>query len=258
MLHSAHQMNGVRLDAKDGEVGKIKDCYFDDQKWVIRYLVVDTGGWLTRRLGLISPISVTGFEPDDRLVRVDLTREQVEHSPDIDTERPVARQHEISFLDYYHYPYYWYGPLPWGLVAIPSEIAPVASERALPAEVRERVEQEKQSGASNLRSAAEVRGYVFHARDGSIGEVEDLLFDDRGWAVRYLVVDTRKWLPGRRVLIDPQWIERIEWPAGEVYVNATRQAVESSPEYDPSMTLSSDYEERLRRHYIESERTLHE
>src|SRR5438105_5096052 len=107
MLISVKDLAGFHLAATDGSIGEVQDCYFDDVHWTVRYLVVDTGGWLSGRKVLISPMAIRGIDIDGEHVIVDLTREQVERSPDIDTHRPVSRQHEIALLQYYGYPSYW-------------------------------------------------------------------------------------------------------------------------------------------------------
>ena len=251
MLHRMHKLTGMTIGASDGEIGKIKDVYFDDRRWGVRYLVVDAGSWLENRKVLISPISVLGVDWEGQCVRVRLTREQVKGSPDIDPDKPVSRQHEMDVLRYYGYPDYWGGPLLWGTTAYPffdpaAEMPltePVLAEGAPP-------------GDPHLQSAAEVKGYTLqtgvHAGDEIIGYVEDFLVDDESWAVRYLVVDTRKWLPGEHLVIPPEWASRVDWPQHLVQVSVTAAEVREAPRYDPALTLSRDYEQRLHAHYRRS------
>jgi uncharacterized protein YrrD len=233
MLQSAQQLQGFTLAASDGEIGRVDDVYFDDQHWTLRYLVVKTGGWLSGRKVLISPISLKGLDWPNGRIDVALTRKQVEESPDIDTDKPVSRQREDELFRYYGYPPYWGGPYIWGLGAYPAP--PVT---AFPREVevaRElRARDEQASADSHLRSGNEVSGYDLEARDGAIGHVADLLFDDQSWSIRHIVVDTRNWLPGKHVLIASESIDEVSWSEQSVRVDATREAVKSKPEYDPS------------------------
>jgi hypothetical protein len=104
MFRNASTLDGSIINATDGEIGHVEDAYFHDEAWTIRYLVVDTGTWLIGRKVLISPNSVTQPLGASRIIDVSLTREQVRNSPDIDTHRPVLRQHEREYLGYYGYP----------------------------------------------------------------------------------------------------------------------------------------------------------
>jgi hypothetical protein len=104
-------------------------------------------------------------------------------------------------------------------------------------------------GDSRLRSARDVMGYYIEATDGDIGHVDDFLIDDSEWAIRYMIVDTRNWWPGKKVLISPEWISQVSWPDSRVYVDLTREGVKTAPEYDPSRPVEREYETRLYRHH---------
>ena len=244
MLHNAKELAGLAVGARDGELGKVKDAYFDDQRWVIRHLVVDAGGWLNERKVLISPRSVRRVDWNGDAIDVDLTQQQVKDSPSIDTDRPVSRQHEIDYYRYFGYPNYWEGadlwgigmlPYPWvGTSADPIAAASAPADPVVMREVQGRVDEEIDRADVHLRSCDEVGGYDILATDGSIGEVDDFVFDDENWAIRHLVVDTRKWLPGKHVLLSPDQIDHVSWEEREVYVRMTRDAVRNAPAYDPS------------------------
>lgn len=243
MLHNIKELTGFSVGATDGEIGKVKDAYFDDQRWAIRHLVVDTGGWLSERKVLISPRSVRGIDWNEEVIRVDLTKDQVKDSPSIDTDRPVSRQHEIDYYRYFGYPNYWEGANLWGNTMVPYPWVGAAVDPMIPREsvdptvareIRGRIDEELDDADVHLRSCDEVIGYEILATDGSIGEVDDFVFDDESFAIRFLVVDTRKWLPGKHVTIPPTAIDRVSWEDREVDVKMTREAVKNSPEYDPS------------------------
>lgn len=258
MLHNVKDLKDCSVGASDGELGTVKDVYFDDQRWAIRYMVVETGGWFSGRKVLISPNAVTGVAWSDEVIRVNLTQQQVKDSPSIDADKPVSRQHEVEHYNYYGYPYYWEGANLWGpsMYPIPwvgaSPDAALASRETRDDEVmRERqgrMDQERESADSHLRSSNEVIGYEIMASDGPIGSVENFLFDDESWAIGYLILDTRKWLPGKHVLLSPEEIDRVSWSEHEVFVNVSRRAVETSPEYDPSGPLSQEREAELAGH----------
>lgn len=250
MLRPASAFKGLSIAAIDGDIGSIRDLYFDDLTWTVRYLVVDTGGWLPGRQVLISPLSVRGASLADR-VAVDLVREQVKNSPPIDTDKPVDRQQEEALARHYEQQFYWEGPHRWGLLAYPGmppmpaapvPVSPVAEEMA----ARGRVSTE---GDPALRSARDVTGYHIAARDGDIGHVEDFLVGDRAWAIRYLVVDTRNWWPGKKVVLSPEWIKTVSWPDSKVHVDLRRDEIKTAPEYDAGHPFEREYERRLFEHH---------
>lgn len=240
VLHSMEGLQGFSIVAKDGELGSIKDVYFDDHEWTVRYLVVDTGGWLTGRKVLISPASVTGSDWRNQSLAVNLTKEQVQNSPSIDTAKPVVRQHEVEFYDYYGYPYYWTGPYLWGYTVLPGMLDQTPLEDETRQENRVRMEQKRSATDPHLRSANEVIGYDIQAKDDTIGHVEDLLFNEESWKIELLVVDTRNWWPGKKVMVSPERIERVSWEAQLVEVRLTREEVEDSPEFVPERITPQD------------------
>ena len=252
MLRSAKEMEGYAVSATDGVIGHVKDFYLDDEKWVIRYLVVDTGGWLSSRKVLISPIAVGMPNREQRLLPVSISREQVRKSPKIDTDKPVSRQHEMIYSGYYGYPYYWGGGGYWAGGMVPNLMAPgggaFGGSLASPdAEQRESAQHEHDD--PHLRSYDAVVGYHIHANDGDIGHVAGMLIDEQTWAVHYLVVDTSNWWLGHQVLIAPQWIEAVNWLGRTVAVSITRQAVKDAPAYDPQAAVSREAEDQLYKHY---------
>lgn len=232
MLHSIKALRGFAVATNEGEVGRVRDVYFDDSQWVIRYFVVDTGGWPRGDDVLLSPRSGAIGDWSMRALHFTLTRRQIENSPGVDTAKPVSRQYEEEFAAYYGYPYYWAGP------DQPSAIYPGVVERkpldeAEKRAIRQCLVQERARADPHLRSSAEVIGYRIHAMDRQIGHVEDFLFDETDWSIRQMVVGTRNWLPGRLVLIAPHLIKRVDWDDKSVFVGITRTDVEHSPAYDP-------------------------
>jgi uncharacterized protein YrrD len=233
MLRSVKELFGYIIQATDGDIGKVYDFFFDDETWVIRYLIVESGGWLGGRKVLIIP-SVLG-EPnwESRSFPVALTKDQVEKSPDIDLAMPVHRQHEIELYSHYQWVPYWGGAMPGGFLAP----APGESEK-----IKEKM---KDEGDTHLRSAREILGYHIKASDGSIGHAADFILDDHVWVLRYIIVDTKNWLPGRKVLISPHWVTGISWKESMVHVDLTKDLIKDSPEYDPTAPINRRYEERL-------------
>lgn len=239
MLIKAKTLNGYKLDCIDGEIGKVKQFYFDDQHWAIRYLVVDTGDWLMERQVLISPYALISAIKEEQHITVDLTKKQIEDSPSLNSDKPVSQQFEVDYYGYFGWPMYWSGAYMWG-----------------PYPHIER-DHNKWKGSSpsekswdpHLRSTHDVSGYPIQATDGELGHVEDFIIDDETWAIRYLVIDTRNWWPGKKVLVSPRWIERVSWGESKVFVNLSREAIKRSPEYTDQSLLNREYETRLHHHY---------
>jgi uncharacterized protein YrrD len=233
MLLNAKNLKGAAIIARDGAIGEIDDIYFDDEKWTVRYLVVDTGSWLFSRKVLISPISIEKADEGANQVLVNLTRDQVRDSPDIDTQKPVSRQHETAFMDYYGYPYYWGGPYLWGDAAFPATLSmPPAVKSQMAAAATARRREAEESYDTRLRSVNEVNGYNIVAADGEIGHVDDFIIDDEDWAIRFIVIKTGGWLSGRKTLVAPRWIRGISWDESKMFVSLTRDQIASGPEFN--------------------------
>jgi hypothetical protein len=241
MLINSNQLEGLSIQAIDGELGTAEEFYFEDDSWTIRYLTVETGGWLGGKRVLISPYSINHMDLAGRRVDVALTKKQVENSPSIDTQRPVSRQHEATYLSYYGYPYYWGGPYLWGPGYYPAGLAiPTPTSQQLPPETE---------ADSHLRSTATVEGYHLDAIDGEIGAVNGFIVDDEAWSIRYIEAVTRNWWPGKDVLFSPAWIRRVSWEESKVYLGLTRTAIKSCPEYIESRPITREYEHQIYLHY---------
>lgn len=239
------RIRGAGLHARDGVVGRLDDLYFDDVFWQVRYVIIDTGGWLTGRKVLIAPATIGPFDAARYGFSTSLTRDQVANSPAIDTQKPVSRQQEVRLHDYYGWSPYW-GE---GLLQGDSETgeprhgdafwqshetqASIAEARAM------------RTGDPHLRSARAVASHRIAAVDGDIGHVEDFLIEEANWIIRYLIVDTRNWLPGKNVVISPRWVDAVDWPNRRVRVDLTRDQIREGPAYDPNRNLVRSDEEYL-------------
>ena len=245
MLRSTNSLIGYAIGATDGDLGKIIDFYFADDTWAIRYLVVKTGGWLSGRKVLLAPVALGEADWQSRTLHANLTMEQVRQSPELDATIPPSRQHERKLYGHYHWPVYWGSGMASGGMFMPSS-TPVSFETRAPTE---HVTEEPETGRRHLRSLQDVAGYHIEAVDGPLGHLDDCILDAAAWVVRYLVVDTANWMPGRKVLIAPQWITELSGARSEVTVDLTRQAIKGSPVYDPSQPVNTDYEGRLYDYY---------
>ena len=246
MKRNLKGLTGFSMGAVDGEIGSVKEFYFDDETWTIRYLVVETGSWLSGRKVLISPFALKSADMDKEIIPVNLTREQIKNSPDVDTEKTVSRQEELNLYNHYGWPYDdpagtgFYGG--WGFGGM--------VEARIPFDDQIAIQKDKEFPKNpHLRGTKEVKGYTIHAVDGEIGEVEDFIVDDSSWRIHFMVLDTGKWLPGKKVLISPKWIREIKWATSEVFVDLSVDAIKNSPEYDHSLTFPENYETTLYDYY---------
>jgi uncharacterized protein YrrD len=257
MLKNLKDLQGYALRATDGDVGTVKDFYFDDDRWVVRYLVVETGTWLSSRKVLVSPVSIGAPNHEDKVLPVSITREQVKNSPDIDTDKPVSRQHELDYLDYYGYPAYWDSAGLWGAGGLPGMMLPDAgltpvSAGATPTEERRVARAREESHRDDdphLRSIKEVTGYHIKASDGEIGHVQGVIVDEASWAIRYFSVDTSNWWGGHKVLVAPQWIQEVSWIDKIVSVGLTRNAIQAAPAWDSAIPPDRAQEIDIYKHY---------
>jgi hypothetical protein len=247
MLWNASVIKGYAIAASDGRLGTVSDFLFDDASWGIRWLVVDTGNWLSGRKVLLPALGQ--LDPERNALSVELTMQQVKDSPDIDTDLPVSRQMETNIYDYYGWSPYWgnglftdsYGYVGGALAQPPMRgTGPREEEIADP---------QRSDGDPHLRSVETVTGYHMHASDGEIGHVADFLLDDVDWSVHYFIVDTKNWRLGKKVLISPRSVREIDWANRLVHLDVDRRRVKDSPAYDASTTLNQAYEQNMHSHY---------
>jgi hypothetical protein len=230
MLLSLNELRDVDVQAVDGSIGRVEECLFDDERWTIRYIVVEAFDIAGRRV-LISPVAVRRLAIDRHGLHVSLTSDQIRHSPRIEEHRPVSRQYERTYGNYYGYPPYWVGPGYWGAGSHPGallrEPQPPADQAAQKPAVREE--------ESHLRSSLEVTGYHIQATDGSIGHVDDFLVDETTWVIEFLRLDTSNFIGGKAVLVPRQALRDVRWPDHTIDVALTADEVRTSPEYDPEL-----------------------
>ena len=228
MLRSIRRSYGDKLAASDGDIGQVNDFYFDDQNWAVRYLVADTGTWLSGRQVLITPHALGAFDPVTRTVAVRLTRRQIEASPAIELHQPVSRQYEAEYYRYYGWPFYWQGDALWGMSGFPVLEQPA---RPFPRESTTAHPHPPERPDRHLRSTQAVTGYHLQASDGTIGHVCDWILDDQSWAIRQLVIRTGHRLSGREVEIPTRQVSRISYEESTVFVKVTAKAIEESPSH---------------------------
>jgi hypothetical protein len=243
MLRSLTSLEHYKVSATDGEIGHISDFLFDDNRWVVRYLVVKTGGFFSERRVLISPVFFRKVDWSAQMFHLALTIEKIKNSPDIDTNMPVSRRQEREIYGYYGYPCYWADSGVWGiglyagLLSTGNYSDPSAAHPS------------HGNGDLHMRSANEVRGYHIDGIDGDVGHLADYIVDDETWELRYLVIDTSNWWMGKKVLIAPRWASETSWEKRIVRVNLTRESIKNSPEWNPNHPIDREFETLLHDHY---------
>jgi len=235
MLYEAKSFQGYTLCSRDGEIGKVKDFYFDDSNWKIRYLVADTGKWLRGRQVLISPQSLLGVDKQEKCISVNLTKKQIENSPPLASDKPISRQFEREFLGYYELPLFFMNdPHKRGIIYPP----PLDKEP-------DEADIERKSWDPHLRSAHDAGGFLIEASNRAVGCLVDLIVDDQDWSVRYVVVDAQSWWPETKVLIALQWVTRVNWSMSKLFVDMACETFRQSPAYTGEAMLTRDYENKL-------------
>lgn len=242
MLQSTKELHGYALHARDGDLGKVRTLYFDDDGWCIHYLVADTGGWFSGKHVLL-PVDVLG-QPDreNQRLAVALTQEEVRQSPEVPKHMSASAYDATAMHTHAGRNIYW-STDPFVLQSVAAR--PASTPIPAPPPDTPPQPATMQGRGAPLRSTREVLGYYIQARDGQIGHVEDFLIDPEPWHLHYMVVDTRNWLPGRKVLVSPKWIHQVSWDNMQVVVDLPRDRIKNSPEYDPTRPVDRDYETRL-------------
>ncbi|HZM06170.1 MAG TPA: PRC-barrel domain-containing protein [Candidatus Saccharimonadales bacterium] len=231
MLRSIKKFVGHKLGAKDGHIGHVKDIYFDDQDWAVRYIVADTGAWLPGRLVLLAPHALGPWNAQEKLLPIHLTRHQIENSPPADLHKPVSRQYEEEYYRYYNWPFYWQGGALWGVSDFP--MAPLVNMPPVSPPPGKR--RRGTNADAHLRSAETLMGYQIQGSgQEAFGHVADFLMDDETWGIDHVVLDMGSWLSGKKVLLSPFEIEKISWSDSKVFIDSTKSALEKAPAYESS------------------------
>jgi uncharacterized protein YrrD len=249
MLRSLNEITGYSLQATDGDIGCCEDFIFDDQSWVVRYMLADTNAWLPgSKKTLISPVSLG--EPDWKTTQlsITLTKKLIKNSTERDEHKQVSREYEARFFDYYNYDYYWMGAGLWGSYPAPTTLANTIPKASITDD--EELNKVESIDDGQLRSAKEVEGYTIKSIDGEIGHVEDFILNDEDWTIAYLVVNTASWLLlSRKVLIAPSWLASVSWIKRSVCINLTSAQIKKSPEYDTTKLIDTDNEDIVHNFY---------
>ena len=238
MLQSLQHLSGFKLHATDGDIGSVQEWYFDDFEWTIRYLVVDTGNWLIHRKVLVPPYAFEGIDRSEKIIRLNISKQQVEDSPPIETHQTVSRQREQEYFQHFGWP--WYGAAIWEGAVMPMTPMPGAQPEKVATSPPEDV---------HLRSAQEVKGYRLRADNETVGRLEDYLVEDSKWFIQYLVVSLTGTKPAHHTLMLPGWVDRLSWRHGEVRLKVPANVVRDAPVFVPTQPLTREREEALFKDY---------
>ena len=236
MLLSSKNALQFSLAAKDGAVGEVYDFYIEDSTWTIRYLVANTGSWLIRKKVLLSPLSIVkDVDLHNLSFKLDLTKAQIEEAPPADLIKTISEQYERRFFKHYKMKPYWEGANLWGDSDLLKDIQGVTVD----------LHEGKKKRKSTLRSAKEITGYHIQAEDGEIGHIDDFIYEEETWKIRYVIVDTRNWLPDNLVTISPDWITSVDWLNKKVIVDVNKNAIKDAPQFDSSKPINRSYETKV-------------
>jgi sporulation protein YlmC with PRC-barrel domain len=243
MKRSLKELSTCNIKTKDGKIGYTRDFLFDENLWVIRYLVADFGKLLTPERILIPRVFIKSPLLEDKLFISVLSQAEIDNCPRPEDHMPISRKYEEEIYKHYNFDPYWstaflgtagsfYPPRP---INIPSK------------------DLNEEDLDTSLRSFKEVEGYHVHASDGNIGHIEDLIIDEDDWQIIYAIVDTSNWLPwSKKVLLAIDWMRKISYVKREVKTNLTIETIKNAPEYKPADIIDEVYEKGLHDFYSRS------
>ena len=245
MLRTLSSLYRYTLHTREGELGNIADAYFEDETWVIRYLVVDLNRWLPGRKVLVPPAIAERPKDETGQLPVEMTRESVRTAPDFKTEQPVSRQLEDRLHSFFGWQPYWAGEPEGGQTSprVPSGDEMTGDREA------DSTPKEAPTGNPNLRSARDLIGYKIEAATQPVGTLTDLLVDDESWMVRYLVIDVGQPDTTRQVVIAADTVEKVDWHQFAIFLDLERDSVERAPSFEAAPVLPEALERQLERHF---------
>lgn len=245
MYYLTTDLKSCNIRTADGEeLGTVKDFYFDEKFWAIRYFVVDTMKWLPGKKVVLSPITVDSINLNKEFIDLTESAEKVKNAPIKNEHTQISKHNEEELANYYGWPNYWTGVGPWGGFSTPSELTVAHREEKL-----QRGVQADGDDLHQLRSVNDVKGeltgFNVEGTDEKIGNVSDFVIDQKTWQIKYFVVDTSKILAGDLVLLAKDWITEINWHDKKFFVNVTKELAEKAANFDSSTEITSEYEDNL-------------
>lgn len=218
-------MQGTHIKALDGEIGKLKDVYFDDKSWTVQYFVVELGSWFSGKDVLVPPAIIAPF--DGTVLNVQLTKDELQACPHADSAIPVSLQQRYNNRSIFNMVYTSGSFMSGGPMLVP----PISDNV-----------KNVSGGNPHLRSCKSVSTYELVAHDGGVGSIQDILFDDSFWLIRFIVAKVNCNGECQEKLYGPQIIEDIEWSLAVVKIAGTRNQALNKPSFDASRHLDTSYE----------------
>lgn len=238
MYYLTSTLKKYSIYATDGEMGKVHDLYFDDERWGLRYAVVDSRKWLPGRRVLLSPATFDSINDEEGFVKANEDKETIRNSPKVPEGQPITKEVEKSLTGYYGWSRYWTDSLVGGIQPRPY------NDLRNEALAKDQMQQElnlNNDKDHDLRSAGETMDYKVHADNGKLGHAADLVFDDHYWKMRYLVVQGEG-LPNedQYYLIDLQDVESVDWFDGDIYVKGSLESIKNKKSYPAKGEILAD------------------
>lgn len=220
MLRPAGQLLGYRLVDREGIVGSVEDFHIYCPGWSVRHAAIFTGEWLSGRWVLV-PIELLGPpDPLQREVSLLIMRERIRIAPVPESDRPPSSLFESALYRHYGVP--------------PPQAIPRAGQTGL---------------ETSLWSLESVRGCQVDALDMEVGRVDDYLLDDSDWRIRYLIVNLRRWMPGRKVVVPVAAIRLLSWKHRRIALGLSRDGILAAPRFEGPGSLSEEYQNGLESYF---------
>ncbi len=238
MLCTAKRLKSYKLKCIDGEIGHAKDFYFDTRHWTVRYLSMETGGWLSGRKVMVSPYALDSIVHSEQYLSCTLTKEQIENGPSLNYDQLVSPQFETDYHGYFGWPLYWDGPHSWGKYPYVRCDHDQWSDYT-----------DSKAWTPHLQNTRDVSGHQLHVTDGKSGHIDDFIINVKTWMIRYLIVSLRDWWSENKVLISPRWVDRISNGESKIFVDFSCESLKRSPKYTEESLLTLNCETELYLNY---------
>ncbi|MFG6120272.1 PRC-barrel domain-containing protein [Thalassobacillus sp. B23F22_16] len=254
MLYFASTLKNYNIQAKDGELGKVKDLYFDDRKWTVRYLVADTRKWLPGKKVVVSPSGVKAVDTEEQVIHVENNKEDIRNNAALEEKQDFSYEKEMELSDTFGWKQYWTGEFLWGGYLTPMDPMEEPARAAEPQTTKEPPINDNVHGRNDkLRSTENIKGEfkhgVVHGENGKIGYIKDITIDEDTWRIRYLLVDTSEWSTKERVLLSPDWLQSVDWLANDFYIDLKLETIEEGPNYEKDQRVTKEFEEIIYQKY---------
>lgn len=230
MLWRVTDIQDYSVWAIDGDIGELDQFYLDVNRWMVRYLVVDTGAWLPRRKVLVPVIAVQTLDQWG-VFHLTLTRSQIRHCPPVDPTQPISRAAEQAYIHHYGLPLDWGGSIEPASATEPLQLATDTNN------------------APYLLSTRELAGLRLQSPAEVLGHVEDCLVDDQSWSAPYLRISAGHWLPGKTALLPTARLGEVDLERKRIHTQLTRDQICNAPDVDPLAPPSGEAIEVLDRYY---------